>query len=206
MNTLVRHSQGTRASSGPARAVPMRGCLRLCVGLALLSSMVAGGFLFVRGPSRVSQDEPGLDGTWELSSVKGDPPGSGDLSGIEWQRVAFRNGAIRGETMVQSSEGSPLKLPFPDESVDRVVRSADDTGFRVLWSGSYQSGSGRVLTIHIGKAVYFLKASSRESSQSVEFDQDPLLTVHGSAIYRRAVSTWPHRPRHGTELFHRRPR
>ena len=104
--------------------------------------------------------------------------------------MALRAGKIRGETVLRSNpEATPDAMPFPDESVDRVIPNTDKSGYRILWSGTYDVDASNQMTLHIGKAVYFVKATWNADRAAVEFNQDIILTVHGAARYRHATSS-----------------
>lgn len=132
----------------------------------------------------------GLEGTWELESLDGTAIGEQTTSPILSQRMSLRDGTIRGETRVRANtDASTSSMPFPDESVTRVVASADETAVRVLWDGTYQLDDNQQLALHVGKAVYFVKVAWKRDRNVVELNQDTILTIHGAATYRRAISS-----------------
>jgi hypothetical protein len=189
MNTLVGRSRGAvSTAAAEKRRAPGRP-LRLLVGTLLLAGAALGGVLLLSGAGRVQQEPPVLNGTWELATLNAEPVGQGSLAGVVRQRVEFRDGRIRGETVVRlGTGGGPEKLPFPDESVDRVAPTADRSGLRTLWSGTYQLDDRRQVTMRIGKAIYFLKLNPHPDRGEIELNQDAILTISGTATYRRALS------------------
>ena len=122
--------------------------------------------------------------------MNGNASGTGTARGVLWQRVSFRAGKVRGETLVQAGPDSGrVYLPFPDESVDRVITMPDNSALRVMWSGTYELDEHRQMTLHIGKAVYFAQIAWRGAGQTMEFNQDIILTLPGAAAYRRAIGS-----------------
>jgi hypothetical protein len=167
---------------------PLGQLARLIIGIALLAASTTGAFLFVNGGGPGVNNPPDIEGTWELSALCGAVPGEDHLSGVLRQRVSFRDGTVRGETLVKT-ELSTLgqKLPFPDESVDKVVPNVDGSGVRVLWSGTYEVDKDQV-TLHIGKAIYFVRLTWKSGGEAIDFNQDVILTYAGAAAYGRASS------------------
>jgi len=190
MDSLAGHNRGlSTRRTAPARW-RIRDLFRVVLALALVTCAAAGAWLYVSPPGPKSQDAPTIEGIWELKLINGELPGDSASSGIVSQRVALRAGKVRGETVVRTNPDVPAAaLPFPDESVDRVVTNADETGYRVLWSGTYDNDDRNQVTLRIGKAVYFVKASIRADREAIDFNQDIILTVHGAAHYRRAHSS-----------------
>lgn len=202
MDTFAGQSRRLRLLAGSTNDTPLKSALRIVIGVLLLGAGAAGAALFMISPTGRSQAMTTVEGTWELSSVGGAPAGPDGHSVVLWQRLALRGGKIRGETLVSSvPDGAVAKLPFPDDSVEKVVPNADETGFRVLWSGTYQIDEHRQLTAHIGNAVYFVKADLRDSGQTLEFNQDIILTLPGTARYRHAASPAARRPLPPKEPF-----
>jgi hypothetical protein len=167
---------------------PLGQLARVIIGVALLIAAATGAFLFVNGAGTGSNMPPDIEGTWELSNLGGAAPGDGHLCGVLWQRVAFRAGKLRGETMVLTdSTTAGQKLPFPDESVDKVVPNSDGGGVRVIWSGSYEFDKDQV-TLHVGKAIYFVRVKWQAGGEALELNQDVILICAGAAAYGRANS------------------
>ncbi len=195
VNTLVGQDAIT-VRSGTRRRSAFRpaGLGRHSVALGLLACAALGALFTLQGGGNGSGTTPTIEGTWELAALNGKPTGPEAGTEVVRQRVWFRAGKVRGETLVQPRpEAGRLALPFPDESVDRVVPSSDDAVVRVLWSGTYKVDEHRQATLRIGKAVYFARLTLRASGESMDFNQDVILTLPGVASYRRSVSP-PDRP------------
>jgi hypothetical protein len=187
MNSLVRHNAKSLVTGRRGSPLSIGKFARIIIGCALLAASAGGAFLFVNGGGPGVSNPPSLEGTWELATLGGAAPADGHLSGVLAQRVAFRGGTVRGETLVLTDTGSTSqKLPFPDETVDRVVPSSDGAGVRILWSGSYETADREQVTLHIGKAVYFVRLTWRDGGETPQFNQDVILTYPGTAAYRRA--------------------
>lgn len=191
MDTLVRRDRATGSVRGAWAGIRSSG-LRAVLALVLLAAAGIGAWLYVGAAEPAALNGPMLGGTWQLFTVDREPTGERSSYGVISQRMALRAGKVRGETIIRaSSDAGSVAMPFPDESVDRVIPNADETGFRVLWSGTYEVDSSRQVTLHIGKAVYFVKLTLSADRQAIEFNQDVILTAHGAAVYRRAGTTGP---------------
>jgi hypothetical protein len=193
MNTLARDNP--RSAGLALRRAPLRtgDFVRLAAGAALLAAAAFGAIFAITGSASDRKAPPALEGTWELSSLNGEPTGSEAWPAVVWQKVSFRGGTVRGETVVKmEKQAGGVRLPFPDESVDRVVATADGTGLRALWSGTYQVGARDQVILHIGKAIYFVKVSPTPNGETIGFNQDVILALPGAASYRRSLY---HRPR-----------
>jgi len=201
-NTIARRDNRAAGARSRLSLRPLGQLARLIIGVALLATATIGAFLFVNGGGPGVYNPPEIEGTWELASLSGTPPGAGHLSGVLWQKVAFRAGKVRGETLV-TTELSALgqKLPFPDESVDKVVPNSDGSGVRILWSGTYELDKDQV-TLHIGKAVYFVRIAWRYGGEAFEFNLDVILTYAGAAVYDRANSLHGARSNPGDSAVH----
>ncbi|HLJ54828.1 MAG TPA: hypothetical protein VKT77_07280 [Chthonomonadaceae bacterium] len=178
---------------------------RLLIGGGLLAGAALGALLTLFGAGIRQQPAPDLDGTWELAAIGEQPVAAGSPSGVVSQRVIFGGGRLRGETVYSpSAAGGGTRLPFPDESVDRVSSSPDSPNLRLLWGGTYQIDSHRQVTLHVGKAVYFASASFRAAGQTMELNQDVILTLPGAGKYRR-VTAAPRRTSRESALLLARP-
>jgi hypothetical protein len=187
MNVVVGQMHGIRTWWGHVMSSRVRGLLRAAIALILMAGAAVGAWLYINSATSNAADTPTLDGTWELSRLDGVSLGETSPAGILTQRMALRAGKVRGETVIRANSDAPTAtLPFPDESVDRVITNADETGVRVLWSGTYRMDDQGQITLHIGKAVYFVKMTWGAGHQSLAFNQDVILTLHGDATYRRA--------------------
>ena len=202
MNILVRQDTQNPAVLGGRLRFRSGGLVRFFVGLGLLAGAALGALFTLKGGGQDLLCVPTVEGTWELAALNGEPAGSLSVPGVVWQRVSFRGGKVRGETLIQSSLESGLaRLPFPDESVDRVISASDNTSLRVVWSGTYQIDDHQQVTLRIGKAVYFARLTWRTGGQTIEFNQDVILTMSGAATYRRSVSSPARRPHRDLELY-----
>jgi hypothetical protein len=187
MNVVVGQMHGIRSWWGLAMRSRVRGLLRAAIALILMAGAAVGAWLYINSATSNAADAPTLDGTWELSRLDGVSIADSSPEGILSQRMALRAGKVRGETVIRANADAPTAtLPFPDESVDRVITNADETGVRILWSGTYRIDDQGQITLHIGKAVYFVKMTWGAEHQSLAFNQDAILTLHGAANYRRA--------------------
>jgi hypothetical protein len=194
INSIAHRNARTAGQPRRLYLRPLGQMARIIIGVALLAAAAMGAFLFVNGGGPGGNSPPDIEGTWELSNLSGTAPGEGQLSGVLWQRVAFRAGRVRGETMILTdSTAAGQKLPFPDETVDKVVPNSDGGGVRVIWSGSYELEKDQV-TLHIGKAIYFVRLAWRAGGEALEFNQDVILTYAGAAGYGRANSIHTTRP------------
>jgi hypothetical protein len=160
-------------------------CTAICAfGIAILIRTMQNSAIPTKAPAEA------LDGTWELKSLNGLPIGETTSSAIVSQRVSFREGKIRGETLIRANtDAATSAMPFPDESVTKVLSNSDETGVRVLWNGTYDLDEHQQLALHIGKAIYFIKVTRQPDTHSLELNQDTILTVHGTAKYQRASSS-----------------
>jgi hypothetical protein len=190
MNILVGRAHVIRLWGARVVGPRLHGLVRAGAALILITGAGVGAWLYINSARSNAADAPTLDGTWELSRLNGAAIGEASPAGIVSQRIALRAGKLRGETVVRFNSDAPTApMPFPDETVDQVIPSADESGLRVLWSGTYRVDDGGQMTLRIGKAVYFVKMKWRSEHQALEFNQDVILTVHGDAHYRRAGST-----------------
>jgi len=194
MNIIGWWSRGLRTVQGARFAVRPRLLARFLIAVGLMAGAGLGALLTLKGSGADVRSNPTIEGTWELTALSGEPIRAESSAGVIWQRVSFRGGKVRGETRVQSSPTpGMIKLPFPDESVDRVISGSGDSGLRVLWSGTYEIDGHRQVTLHVGKAIYFAKFTWRTENQAIEFNQDVILVVPGAAAYRRAIAS-PEKP------------
>ncbi len=202
MNTLVRRDSEVRPSQIGRFGIHRAGIVRFILGMGLLAGAALGAMFTLAGRGPDSQGAPGIEGTWELTNLNGEPISGGSAVPVIWQRVSFRGGKVCGETLIPSGAAQGrVSLPFPDQSVDRVVTTPDDAGLRVMWSGTYQIDEHEQATMHIGKAVYFLKSKPMPGGQTMEFNLDVILMLPGTALYHRSLSSPAQMPRHDLELF-----
>ncbi len=202
MNILARWDSGVRAVRQGRYAFQPRALVRFLVAVGLMAGAGLGAMLTLKGSGTDIRNTPAIEGTWELSALSGKPVRAESAAGVVWQRVSFRAGKVRGETRVQSSPSAgSVNLPFPNESVDRVISAPDDSSLRVLWSGTYEIDAHSQVTLHIGKAVYFVKFVTQAGKLAIEFNQDVILTLPGTAGYRRAVASPAPLPQDNLELF-----
>jgi len=59
--------------------------------------------------------------------------------------------------------------------------------------GTYEIDKDQV-TLHIGKAIYFVRLTWRAGGEALEFNQDVILTYSGTAAYGRASTSHSTRP------------
>lgn len=129
--------------------------------------------------------EQTLDGAWELTAVNGDPVGPKADSTVLSQRITFRQGRAFGETVLRArSEVATTALPFPDQSVRRVIASPDGHDVTVKWDGAYTLLENRRLELHFGAATYRAAVTLAPNARSLRFDHDAILTFPGPTDYR----------------------
>ena len=163
---------------------------RLLIGGGLLVGAIIGALITTFGVGIKPRPEPGIEGTWDLATLGEQPVSASSTAGILFQRVTFRAGKLSGQSVVRPvSDTGQVRLPFPDESVDSVTTTADDPNIHVQWSGTYQIDDHRQATIHVGKAVYFAKVELFPGGQTMQFNQDVVLTLPGIGKYRRYISS-----------------
>ncbi len=167
--------------------------------LAFLVCVLAG-FAVIRMTMRASADtesavtQRALNGVRTLHSVNGDPVGPTAAYVIATQDITFRDGKFHGLTMLRAdTDAGTSVLPFPDETVTRVVASADGRWLNVYWDGTFSIIDDRRIELRIGKAAYLATVDIRPSQHTVAFNHDPILTFHGEARYCAMLP-----PRHGT--------
>ena len=133
-------------------------------------------------------DEAAIEGDWELVSVNGLPVGPRAESVIISQKVHFHDGKLQGEThVVANSEAGTTAMPFPDESVAEVKAGLGNNEVVVLWSGSYFTLPNHIVEMHIGKATYRVTMQDDSSQNTLNMEQDAILTYRGPAAYRAST-------------------
>lgn len=171
------------------QATKRRARLQMTLVGACALGVFFGARLSHSGAKNPVLTEAVLQGTWELQSLHDDPIGPDKPSAVLSQRVRFADGKLHGETVLRAdTETATTAMPFPDESVTRVDADADGHEVRVLWDGTYQFQDHEQIALHIGKAVYFVKAAWLPDKNSLQFNQDAILTFQGKALYQRAAS------------------
>lgn len=156
----------------------------VCVcGLGLL-----GGTYFARQRQALpALNEATLQGTWALQSIGSDPVGPEVASTVISQKISFAGGKLHGETVLRGdSPATAATLPFPDETVTRVVSSPDGHEVTATWDGSYTWLDERRLEFQVGKAKFLIAAHLDPNSHQLQLDQDAILTYRGLAHYQAA--------------------
>ena len=189
MNYLVSANSKAKGLNATGIVRTVGSLIRILAAMSLLAAAAFGGLLYLNGTQATGGRPATLDGTWELQTLNGDAPNGPSTPGLIRQTLSLRAGKVRGETLLQPlTDQGVVKLPFPDESVDGVVPAAGESRIRVMWSGIYELDSDHQLTLHIGKAIYFLKTTWKPGDQNMELNQDIILTAPGAARYTRATA------------------
>ncbi|HZO88272.1 MAG TPA: hypothetical protein VFB38_08025 [Chthonomonadaceae bacterium] len=185
----ARSSGKAAAKHSPASAIPAVRRGRRQFGLMVIGAV--GVLVGMRmGPAHRGAQAPAwtertLAGTWELQSIKGDPVGPNADSVILSQRVTFQAGKLTGETHLRANtDAATTAMPFPDQSVRKVIPGALSQDVTVTWDGTYKLLDRNRIELQIGKANYRAAVTLNPQAHTMEADHDIILTYPGPARYR----------------------
>ena len=189
--TARRTAPAPQEPVGTAHKSRRRTMRRGMLALLLVGICGAGVFAGTRlAPGSAEDHLPPLPdaliaGDWELHSINGYPVGPETESVILSQHIHFQQGRLRGMTCIRSERyGANTSLPLPSEIVTEVRGRVGGHGIRILWDGCYRMLPNRRIEMRIGKGVYRMRLLPDPQKQTLDLEQDPILTYKGLAHYR----------------------